>query len=129
MGRCSILLQHKEQEKEEKGKNHHGKRSKEEQQESYAEILVQLATDNTELFFKDQYGAAFALVKVNNDGDDQHREVIRLESNKFKRYLSKLFYDNQNRRVVNSDKFEYRTTLYRSLKQKRSTKVNQSHCH
>jgi Bifunctional DNA primase/polymerase, N-terminal len=93
----------KEQEKEERGRNPHGKRSKEEQQESYAEILVQLATDNTELFFKDQYGTAFALVKVNNDGDNQHREVIRLESNKFKRYLSKLFYDNQNRLVVNSD--------------------------
>jgi Bifunctional DNA primase/polymerase, N-terminal len=93
----------KEQEKEERRKNHHGKQSKEEQQESYAEILVQLATDNTELFFKDQYGTAFALVKINNNGDDQHREVIRIESNKFKRYLSKLFYDNQNRRVVNSD--------------------------
>ena len=100
----SYYVTKKEQEKEgERRKNHHGKQSKEEQQESYAEILVQLARDNTELFFKDQYGTAFALVKINNDDDDQHGEVIRLESNKFKRYLSKLFYDNQNRRVVNSD--------------------------
>jgi hypothetical protein len=105
MGRCSILLQHKE------GARKRGKR-KNTRQESYAEILVQLATDNTELFLKDQYGTAFALVKVNNDGDDQHREVIKLESKKFKRYLSKLFYDNQNRRVVNSDAINHAVQIH-----------------
>jgi hypothetical protein len=70
------------------------------QQQSHADILVQLATDNTELFFNDQYGTAFALVTIDTD---RHREVIRLESDKFRRYLSKLFYDNQEGRVVNSE--------------------------
>jgi len=58
------------------------------QQQSNADILVQLATDNAELFFNDQYGTAFALVTINTD---RHREVIRLESDKFRRYLSKIF--------------------------------------
>ena len=64
---------------------------------------MQLALDNTKLFFKDQYGIAFALIRVNTDDDDVHTEVIKLESDRFRRYLSKLFYDNQGGRVVNSD--------------------------
>jgi hypothetical protein len=73
-----------------------------EEQQSHADILVQLAIDNTKLFFQDQYGVAFALIRVNTD-DSDHTEVIKLESNRFRRYLSKLFYDNQRGRVVNSD--------------------------
>jgi hypothetical protein len=72
----------------------------EQQQQSYADILAQLALDNTKSFFKDQYGIPFALVRINTDG---HTEVIKLESDRFRRYLSKLFYDNQGGRVVNSD--------------------------
>jgi hypothetical protein len=73
------------------------------QQKSYADILVQLALANTVSFFKDQYGTAFALVGIKDKHDEDHNEVIRLESNKFKRYLSRLFYDNQNERVINSE--------------------------
>ena len=65
---------------------------------SAADLLVELAVENTKLFFKDQYGTAYA---QNHIGD--HDEIIRVESNKFKRYLAKLFYDKKGNKVVNSE--------------------------
>ena len=64
--------------------------------------MVQLALVNTKFIFQRSYGIGFALIKVNN-GEDGHMEVIRLESDRFRRYLSKIFYDNQGGRVVNSE--------------------------
>lgn len=66
--------------------------------QSNAEILVELAKDNTRQFFKDQYGMAFAVVKIID-----HTEVISLESSRYKRYLSKLFYDNNDHKVIGSE--------------------------
>jgi hypothetical protein len=63
-----------------------------------AEVVVELAIENTELLFKDQYGTPYALVRIAD-----HNEIIRIESSKFKRYLSKLFYDNNGKSVVNAD--------------------------
>ncbi len=57
---------------------------------SSAEILVELATENIGLLFKDQYGTAYALVHISD-----HDEIARVESNRFKRYLSKLFYGSR----------------------------------
>jgi hypothetical protein len=76
------------------------KKEEEQQKQSHASILVQLATNNARSFFKDQYGTAFALVSIKSDN---HNEVVRLEGEKFKRYLSRLFYDHQNGKVVGSD--------------------------
>ena len=59
---------------------------------SAADILVELATENTSLLFKDQYGTAHAQVHIAD-----HDEIIRVESNKFKRYLSRLFYDKNGK--------------------------------
>jgi hypothetical protein len=63
-----------------------------------AEILVELANNNTQEFFRDQYGIAFAVIRIVG-----HDEVIALESGRFKRYLSKLFYDGNNHKVISTD--------------------------
>jgi hypothetical protein len=64
---------------------------------SYAETLLQLATENIQLLFKDQYGTAYALIHTLD-----HNEILKVESDKFKRYLSKLFYDNnESNKIVN----------------------------
>jgi hypothetical protein len=63
-----------------------------------ADLLVELATENTSLFFKDQYGTAHAQVHIAD-----HDEIIRVESSKSKRYLSRLFYDKNDNKVVNAE--------------------------
>jgi hypothetical protein len=52
------------------------------------ERIIELAKETTK-FFKDQFGKGCALVKIND-----HYESIPLESNRFKWYLTKLFYDH-----------------------------------
>src|SRR5918996_1600439 len=66
--------------------------------QSAADVLVQLAIENTKLLFKDQYNIAHAQIH-----NADHYEIIKVESSKFKRYLSKLFYDSNSNRVINSD--------------------------
>jgi hypothetical protein len=61
-----------------------------EEQKSESQILLELAHANVSRFFKDQYGIAYALI-VRTKG---RRELIALESGKFRRFLAKLFYDN-----------------------------------
>ena len=63
-----------------------------------ADLLVQLATENSSFLFKDQYGTAHAQVRIAD-----HDEIIRVESSKFKRYLSRLFYDKNGSKVVNAE--------------------------
>jgi hypothetical protein len=96
-----IRQQQNDNQREVREKDNSKKESQEQQQQqsqSSADILVQLATENIQLLFKDQYGTAYALVRVID-----HDEVLRVESNKFKRYLSKLFYDNNRNKVINAD--------------------------
>ncbi len=52
------------------------------------ERIIELAKESTQ-FFKDQYGKGYALAKIKD-----HYESIPLESNRFKWYLTKLFYDD-----------------------------------
>lgn len=59
---------------------------------SVADKLVDLVTQNSNSFFKDQYETPFALV-YNKD----HHEVVRIGSDKFKRYLGWLYYENENK--------------------------------
>jgi hypothetical protein len=63
-----------------------------------AETIVELATENTTLLFKDQYGSAYAIIQ-----NEDHREIIKIESNKFKRFLSRLYYDKNCGKVVSSE--------------------------
>lgn len=65
---------------------------------SAADLLVQLAAENTTLLFKDRYGTAYSQIHVAD-----HDETIRVESSKFKQYLSRLFYEKNGNKVVNAD--------------------------
>lgn len=51
--------------------------------------LMELANENIDLLFKDQYNEGFARVKV----DDDHFEIMPISGSKFSRYLSKVLYD------------------------------------
>jgi hypothetical protein len=88
--------------REEEKENNDNKNDKEESgdsephSKSSAEVLLQLATEKIQLLFKDQYGTAYALVHILD-----HNEILRVESDKFKRYLSKLFYDSTANKIVN----------------------------
>jgi hypothetical protein len=56
--------------------------------ESCAQKLMQLANDNISLLFKDQFDTPFGSININS-----HCEIIPLESSKFKRFLSRLYYN------------------------------------
>jgi hypothetical protein len=62
---------------------------------SSTEILVELALENSTLF-KDEHGIPYALVKINN-----HQDVLSIKSSKFEYYLSKLFYENKDKKIPN----------------------------
>jgi hypothetical protein len=57
---------------------------------SVAEVLVDLVTENSNLFFKDQYETPW--IRVHNR---DHYELIRIGTDKFKRYICKLYYDKE----------------------------------
>jgi hypothetical protein len=61
-------------------------------------VLLDLAScpENTELFFKDQYGEPYGAIRV---GQDKHLEIIPLRGNKYEGYLTKLFYENHGKLV------------------------------
>ena len=67
-----------------------------------AKILVELASrkENTEKFFKDQYGRLNAAVRF---GKDKILRIMPLKSKKYKHYLSKLFRENMNGEIVGED--------------------------
>jgi hypothetical protein len=81
-------------------KTHDSRQSAEEkEQKSPSQSLIELAHANTSLFFKDQHGTAFVLI-AQTEG---HKELIPLESDRFKRYLAKLFYDNNNKAIAKTE--------------------------
>lgn len=88
---------------------------------SYAETLLQLATENIQLLFKDQYGTAYALIHTLD-----HNEILKVESDKFKRYLSKLFYDNESNKIANVEAIN---NVVQILQAKQNTKDRQSLYH
>jgi hypothetical protein len=80
-----------------KNNKENGNKDKDKDDRSVAEVIVDLATDNSSLFFRDQYGIAYALVKIAD-----HNEICRMESARFKRYLSRLYYEEESR-VANAE--------------------------
>jgi hypothetical protein len=58
------------------------------------EKLVELALNNC-MLFKDEFGIPYALVKI-----DDYYDVLPVERTKFKRYVSKLYYDANNCRIA-----------------------------
>ncbi len=69
---------------------------------SNAKILVDLASlkVNTERFFKDQYGRAYAAVRL---GNNRHLVIMPLKSSKYKHYLAKLFRDHSKGEIIGEE--------------------------
>lgn len=67
-----------------------------------ARILVELASrkENTEKFFKDQYGRPYVAVRL---GKEKILTTMPLKSNKYKHYLSKLFRENRDGEIVGEE--------------------------
>ena len=62
-----------------------------------ADRLVKLALENSTLF-KNEFGMPHALIKVDNN-----YEVLSIKSSKFESYLSKLYYDNNDKKTANAE--------------------------
>ena len=64
--------------------------AEDQQKESIPQVLIKLALANSTLF-KDEFNSPHALVKIKD-----YYDVLSLEGTKFKRYLSKLYYDSED---------------------------------
>jgi hypothetical protein len=62
------------------------------------EILAEQIESAIPQLFKDQFSTPYAQVKILD-----HEEIISLESNRFKRYLSKFYYDNNDHRIASTE--------------------------
>jgi hypothetical protein len=72
------------------------------QKSNNARILVELASqkENTEKFFKDQYGRPHTAVRY---GKEKIQAIMPLKSKKYKHYLSKLFRENMDGEIVSEE--------------------------
>jgi hypothetical protein len=68
------------------------------EEESQKQRLIKLAKANSEIYFKDQYKKTYAKIRLKD-----HSEIISLDSNKFKHFLSKLYYDYTKGMIVNQE--------------------------
>lgn len=68
------------------------------EQQTDAQILVKLAQENAEIFFKDQYGAECARVRIAD-----HFEVMALDRSKFRFWLMRLFSESAGGRIVGQE--------------------------
>jgi hypothetical protein len=62
-----------------------------------ADRLIDLITQNSNVFFKDQYGSAHASIY-----DKDHHRVFRVSSGPFKRYLIMAFHDAEQK-IINAE--------------------------
>ena len=62
-----------------------------------SEKLIELITQNSNSFFKDENNTVFAHIYVKD-----HHEIVKVTSGKFKRYLCRLYYENEHK-VANSE--------------------------
>jgi hypothetical protein len=82
------------------GRNGNGRKDNKKEKEKgrpVAEKLVDLISQNSNIFFKDQYDTTYARIH-NSD----HNEIIRVESGKFKRYLIRLYHESENK-IANAE--------------------------
>ena len=78
--------------------NNNGAISSHENSRSIADILVKLTLENSTLFVN-EFSIPHALLKINND----HYEVLSINSSKFEYYLSKLYFDNYEGKIANAE--------------------------
>ena len=60
--------------------------------------MVELVLENHVKLFKDEFNVPHILVKIND-----HYETLPIDGTKFKRYLSKLYYDTYEGRIANTE--------------------------
>ena len=72
--------------------------NEEEEHKSLAQILVELVLENHIQLLKDEFNVPHIIVMINN-----HYHTFPIDSTKFKRYLSKLYYDNFEGRIANTE--------------------------
>lgn len=72
----------------------------EEERKSLAQVLVELVLEekNYLKLFKDEFNVPHIIVMIND-----HYQTLPINSTKFKRYLSKLYYDNYEGRIANTE--------------------------
>ena len=72
-----------------------------EERKSLPQILVELVLENstTAVLFKDEFNVPHILLVMLQD----HYEVLPVDSTKFKRYLSKLYYDTYEGKIANGN--------------------------
>ena len=70
-----------------------------------AEMLLDLTNDANIVFFKDQYKIPHTLITIG-----EHTEILRVESNAFRRYLTKLYYDSEGK-VIGSETIQNVTNV------------------
>jgi hypothetical protein len=75
---------------DDKKSNNNGKKDDDDDHRSIADVLVDLVTENSNLFFKDQYERPWIRTR-NKD----HYELIRVGTDRFKRFICKLYYDKE----------------------------------
>jgi hypothetical protein len=93
-----------EEEKEEsqppiadEGVNHEQQQEQEDDDRTHSEKLLDLANEANILLFKDQYRIPHALIAISG-----RLEILRVESNAFRRYLIKLYYDSE-KKIIGSE--------------------------
>ena len=90
----TVITDHQDAEDEEQDNNKQEEEDEEEDEEKTKEtipqVLIKLALANSTLF-KDEFNSPHALVKIKD-----YYDVLSVEGTKFKRYLSKLYYDSED---------------------------------
>jgi hypothetical protein len=92
--------------------NHHvimtkckGKGKDEGSKETTAQIALSLVSDKCSSLFLDQFGTPYATIEVGQgqgQGDYDHVETIKLNSSRFRNWLSKIFYSSEGK-ILTSD--------------------------
>lgn len=70
------------------------------EQENPKEFLFKFAESHIPLLFKDQFGKLFAYVKIN---DNNNYDLMLLTSNKFEKYIYKIFYESEYKLILPKD--------------------------
>ena len=76
-----------------------------EQKETAAQVALRLVSDHYSSLFLDQFGTPYAAIEVGqgqDHGDYDHIETIKLNSSRFRNWLSRIFYSSEGK-ILTSD--------------------------
>jgi hypothetical protein len=87
----------------------------EDEHESPSEIVVRLASESGMVFFKDQYKVPHVLVPING-----HKEILRVETGTFRRYLARLYYESESK-ITGSESVKNAIQILQSIAEQDGT--------